>query len=133
MTVRPLKSTRFPLRLPRKRPCLPFSRCTNPRSGLPGVWKFCGSPGSSLARDKQKTNQTQEVQSLQIISIAALHPNIDESMNTRGPTRQWPPLELTGGARSSRRELPRLSSFENGHTSRCQMDHRHSWHGCERL
>ena len=30
MTVRPEKSTRFPDRLPRKRPCLPFSRCTNP-------------------------------------------------------------------------------------------------------
>lgn len=31
MTVRPEKSTRLPDRLPRKRPCLPFSLCTNPR------------------------------------------------------------------------------------------------------
>lgn len=30
MTVLPLKSTRLPLRLPRKRPCLPLSRCTKP-------------------------------------------------------------------------------------------------------
>jgi hypothetical protein len=30
MTVRPLKSTRLPDRLPLKRPCLPFRRCTKP-------------------------------------------------------------------------------------------------------
>lgn len=30
MTVRPEKSTRLPDRLPRKRPCLPLSRCTKP-------------------------------------------------------------------------------------------------------
>mmetsp|Transcript_21938 Transcript_21938/g.54256 ORF Transcript_21938/g.54256 Transcript_21938/m.54256 type:complete len:285 (-) Transcript_21938:948-1802(-) len=47
MTVRPEKSTRFPLRLPRNRPCLPLRRCTNPRSGLPGPWNCSDSPGSS--------------------------------------------------------------------------------------
>lgn len=36
-----------PDRLPRKRPCLPLRRCTKPRSGLPGVWNACGTPGSS--------------------------------------------------------------------------------------
>lgn len=30
MTVRPEKSTLLPDRFPLKRPCLPFSRCTNP-------------------------------------------------------------------------------------------------------
>ena len=30
MTVRPLKSTRLPDRLPLNRPCLPFRRCTKP-------------------------------------------------------------------------------------------------------
>ncbi len=34
MTVRPLKSTLFPDRLPRKRPCLPLSRCTKPLRGF---------------------------------------------------------------------------------------------------
>ena len=33
MTVRPLKSTRLPDKLPRNRPCLPLSRCTNPLQG----------------------------------------------------------------------------------------------------
>mmetsp|Transcript_25748 Transcript_25748/g.65472 ORF Transcript_25748/g.65472 Transcript_25748/m.65472 type:complete len:207 (+) Transcript_25748:641-1261(+) len=47
MTVRPEKSTRLPLRLPRKRPCLPLSRCTNPLSGRPGVWYCAGRPGRS--------------------------------------------------------------------------------------
>ena len=36
MTVRPEKSTRFPERFPRKRPCFPLSLCTNPRRGFPG-------------------------------------------------------------------------------------------------
>mmetsp|Transcript_134724 Transcript_134724/g.430454 ORF Transcript_134724/g.430454 Transcript_134724/m.430454 type:complete len:253 (+) Transcript_134724:1425-2183(+) len=35
MTVRPEKSTRFPLRLPRNRPSLPFSRAHNDRMGRP--------------------------------------------------------------------------------------------------
>ena len=56
MTVRPLKSTRFPLRLPRKRPCLPLSRCTNPLR-LPrgqrwrqGRWRRrCGTPSAACA------------------------------------------------------------------------------------
>mmetsp|Transcript_25735 Transcript_25735/g.72107 ORF Transcript_25735/g.72107 Transcript_25735/m.72107 type:complete len:238 (+) Transcript_25735:881-1594(+) len=48
MTVRPLKSTRLPLRFPRNRPCLPLRRWTKPRRGLPWVWKACGSPGTSL-------------------------------------------------------------------------------------
>mmetsp|Transcript_9614 Transcript_9614/g.20489 ORF Transcript_9614/g.20489 Transcript_9614/m.20489 type:complete len:221 (-) Transcript_9614:515-1177(-) len=48
MTVLPLKSTRLPLRLPLKRPCLPLSLCTKPRRGLPGVWNCRGSPGRSL-------------------------------------------------------------------------------------
>mmetsp|Transcript_3891 Transcript_3891/g.13707 ORF Transcript_3891/g.13707 Transcript_3891/m.13707 type:complete len:295 (-) Transcript_3891:837-1721(-) len=47
MTVRPLKSTRFPERLPRKRPCFPLRRCTNPRMGFAG-WYAIGSPGNSL-------------------------------------------------------------------------------------
>lgn len=34
MTVRPEKSTRLPDRLPRNRPCLPFSRCTKPLQHL---------------------------------------------------------------------------------------------------
>jgi hypothetical protein len=33
MTVRPEKSTRLPLRLPRKRPCLPLSRWAKARIG----------------------------------------------------------------------------------------------------
>lgn len=37
MTVRPEKSTRFPERLPRNRPCFPLRRWQNPRMGL---W-FC--------------------------------------------------------------------------------------------
>mmetsp|Transcript_13850 Transcript_13850/g.33183 ORF Transcript_13850/g.33183 Transcript_13850/m.33183 type:complete len:279 (-) Transcript_13850:980-1816(-) len=48
ITVRPEKSTRLPLRLPRKRPCLPFRRCTKPRRGLPGPWYCRLRPGSSL-------------------------------------------------------------------------------------
>lgn len=48
MTVRPLKSTRLPDRLPRNRPCLPFRRCTKPREGRPVVWNCDGSPGRSL-------------------------------------------------------------------------------------
>lgn len=47
MTVRPEKSTRLPDRLPRKRPCLPFSRCTKPRMGLPGIWYMELRPGRS--------------------------------------------------------------------------------------
>ena len=34
MTVRPEKFTRFPERLPRKRPCLPFSRWHSPRAAF---------------------------------------------------------------------------------------------------
>ena len=48
ITVRPLKSTRLPLRFPRNRPCFPFSLCTNPRRGFPGPWYCSDSPGSSL-------------------------------------------------------------------------------------
>mmetsp|Transcript_18420 Transcript_18420/g.62709 ORF Transcript_18420/g.62709 Transcript_18420/m.62709 type:complete len:271 (+) Transcript_18420:390-1202(+) len=48
ITVRPLKSTRLPLRFPLKRPCFPLSRCTKPRRGLPCCWYVCGRPGSSL-------------------------------------------------------------------------------------
>mmetsp|Transcript_19776 Transcript_19776/g.62920 ORF Transcript_19776/g.62920 Transcript_19776/m.62920 type:complete len:283 (-) Transcript_19776:467-1315(-) len=61
MTVRPEKSTRFPLRFPLNRPCLPLSRCTNPRSGFPGPWKARGSPGSSelmyIAHDTCRKSQ----------------------------------------------------------------------------
>lgn len=45
MTVRPEKSTRFPERLPRNRPCLPFRRWTKPRMGFWPGWD--GTPGSS--------------------------------------------------------------------------------------
>ena len=45
MTVRPEKSTRFPDKFPRKRPCLPFRRWTKPRMGRWPGWE--GTPGSS--------------------------------------------------------------------------------------
>ena len=50
ITVRPLKSTRFPDRFPLNRPCFPFRRCTNPRSGFPGPWYCSDKPGSSLLK-----------------------------------------------------------------------------------
>mmetsp|Transcript_10924 Transcript_10924/g.28760 ORF Transcript_10924/g.28760 Transcript_10924/m.28760 type:complete len:229 (+) Transcript_10924:49-735(+) len=46
MTVRPEKSTRFPERLPRKRPVLPLRRWLIPRSGLAPV-EDGGRPGRS--------------------------------------------------------------------------------------
>mmetsp|Transcript_34804 Transcript_34804/g.56134 ORF Transcript_34804/g.56134 Transcript_34804/m.56134 type:complete len:215 (-) Transcript_34804:739-1383(-) len=45
ITVLAEKSTRFPDRLPRKRPCFPFSLCTSARMGL--VSRSLGSPGVS--------------------------------------------------------------------------------------
>lgn len=47
ITVRPLKSTRLPLRLPRKRPCFPFKRWQNPRVNFFGCM-LSGIPLSSL-------------------------------------------------------------------------------------
>ena len=38
MTVRPEKSTRLPLRLPRNRPCLPLSRWHKPRTACGVRW-----------------------------------------------------------------------------------------------
>ena len=43
ITVRPEKSTRFPDKLPRKRPCFPFKRWQNPRSGFPYWTSVLGS------------------------------------------------------------------------------------------
>ena len=37
ITVRPEKSTRFPLKFPLNLPCFPFSRCTKPLVGFPGT------------------------------------------------------------------------------------------------
>mmetsp|Transcript_8521 Transcript_8521/g.15757 ORF Transcript_8521/g.15757 Transcript_8521/m.15757 type:complete len:204 (-) Transcript_8521:41-652(-) len=45
ITVREEKSTRLPLRFPRKRPCLPLSLCTRARIGFDSL--SFGSPGVS--------------------------------------------------------------------------------------
>mmetsp|Transcript_61869 Transcript_61869/g.108729 ORF Transcript_61869/g.108729 Transcript_61869/m.108729 type:complete len:241 (+) Transcript_61869:86-808(+) len=51
MTVRPEKSTRFPDKLPRKRPCLPFKRWHSPRIALVPI--IClGMPGVSPLMNK---------------------------------------------------------------------------------
>src|SRR6266511_1165115 len=44
ITVRALKFTRFPLRLDRNRPSLPFSRWTRVLRGLPDRWRAGGIP-----------------------------------------------------------------------------------------
>lgn len=55
ITVRALKSTRFPLKFPRNRPCFPFNRWQNPRIGF---WPCSVSYLSAAKRNwvKKSTN-----------------------------------------------------------------------------
>ena len=49
MTVRAEKSTRLPIRLPRRRPSLPFRRARSDLTGRPDDWSDCGKPAISLS------------------------------------------------------------------------------------
>ena len=50
ITVRAEKSTRFPERLLRNRPSLPFNRCASVRKARPDRWRAGGIPETSLLK-----------------------------------------------------------------------------------
>uniref|UniRef100_A0A6B0V505 Putative secreted protein n=1 Tax=Ixodes ricinus TaxID=34613 RepID=A0A6B0V505_IXORI len=65
MTVRAEKSTRLPIRLPRMRPSLLFSRCLIDLSGRPDFCIALGSPGISLSTSVATWNWS-------ILSVSAM-------------------------------------------------------------